>query len=95
MNTGMLWFDNDKKRDLGAKVSRAAQYYRQKYGQTPNLCYVHPAMFRSNGNGNGKEKTRKMVVAGVEVRPAPFVLRNHLWIGRDDEAREHPPASKR
>ena len=33
MNIGMLWFDNDKKTDLAGKITRAADYYRNKYGQ--------------------------------------------------------------
>ena len=38
MNSGMLWFDNDPKTDLTFKINKAAEYYRQKYGNTPNLC---------------------------------------------------------
>jgi hypothetical protein len=44
MNVGMLWFDNDPRTALTAKVARAADYYRQKYGLVPDLCLVHPSM---------------------------------------------------
>ncbi len=44
MNIGMLWFDNDPRTALTAKVNRAADYYRQKYGLVPDLCLVHPSM---------------------------------------------------
>ena len=44
MNVGMLWFDNDPRTALTAKVARAANYYRQKYGLVPDLCLVHPSM---------------------------------------------------
>ena len=44
MYTGMLWFDNDAKAELKLRVERAAEYYRRKYGQQPNLCFVHPSM---------------------------------------------------
>ena len=44
MYTGMLWFDNDAKSELKLRVERAAEYYRRKYGQQPNLCFVHPSM---------------------------------------------------
>lgn len=71
MNTGMLWFDNDPKTDIAAKVNRAVEYYRQKYGQKPNLCYVHPAMLN-----NGLVRT-----AGLEVRPNRQVMPNHFWLG--------------
>ena len=43
MNVGMLWFDNDPRTALAAKVARAADYYRQKYGGS-DLCLVHPSM---------------------------------------------------
>ena len=41
MDIGMLWFDAAPDRPLGAKVERAAKYYREKYGRRPNICYVH------------------------------------------------------
>ena len=44
MNVGMLWFDNDGKATLDAKIERAAVYYRSKYGKKPTLCFVHPSM---------------------------------------------------
>ena len=32
MEVGMLWLDNDPRTPLTAKVQRAADYYRLKYG---------------------------------------------------------------
>jgi hypothetical protein len=79
MNIGMLWFDNDPKTELPAKVERAAAYYRNKYGRTPTLCFVHPSMISSlkiQGSENGGFQSN-----GVEIRSARTVLPNHLWIG--------------
>ncbi len=73
MDSGMLWFDNNKQRDLTAKVSRAAEYYRKKYGQPPTLCFVHPSMVP-----NGDQKT---AAGKIEIRIASSVLPNHFWIG--------------
>jgi hypothetical protein len=75
MKTGMLWFDNDPKVDLQVKISRAADYYRKKYGTTPNLCFVHPSMI------NAELPARKN---GIEVRTTQLVLPNHLWIGKQE-----------
>ncbi|MCA1954352.1 MAG: hypothetical protein LDL12_04295 [Anaerolinea sp.] len=72
METGMLWFDNDPKTALSSKIERAVQYYRQKYGQQPTLCFIHPSMVV------GDEKQN---LAGVEVRPNRMVLPNHFWVG--------------
>ncbi len=71
MNIGMLWFDNDPKADLKVKVERAANYYQTKYGQSPNLCFVHPSMIPSEAGKAGP----------VEIRPNRSVLPNHFWIG--------------
>ena len=44
MDTGMLWFDNDPRKDLNTKINLAADYYFKKYGRKPDLCFVHPSM---------------------------------------------------
>lgn len=49
MREGMLWFDNSDKRTLDEKIIRVSQYYTTKYGDPPDICYVHPTML-SAGN---------------------------------------------
>lgn len=78
MQIGMLWFDNDVKVEMPVKVQRAAAYYQRKYGQQPNLCYVHPSMI------NGE----KLQTGGVEVRTTKSVLPHHFWIGVSNEQAE-------
>ena len=81
MNTGMLWFDNDPKTALTAKIERAVDYYRHKYGRDPNLCLIHPSMIPSDGKlENENLKTGKVVVRSY--RP---VLPGHLWIGVEEK----------
>jgi hypothetical protein len=82
MRTGMLWFDNDKERDVTTKLRRAVDYYKNKYGQYPNLCYIHPSM--SLG--------APRVVDGVSVASSNMVLPHHFWLGVDDEAEQRPAA---
>lgn len=72
MDIGMLWFDDDNKRMLADKVSRAVAYYRAKYGAQPNVCFVNPAVL-----SNGQET----LAVGVHVRPARTILPNHFWLG--------------
>lgn len=69
MKTGMLWFDNTPGKPLNEKVKAAADYYVSKYGKTPTMCFVHPAMVK------GAEQTC------VPVKTSRAVLPNHLWIG--------------
>lgn len=71
MNIGMLWFDNDSKATVSARIRRASDYYQRKYGQKPDLCYIHPSMMGSDD----------MRAAGVEVRSTKSVLPDHFWIG--------------
>ncbi len=86
MNVGMLWFDNDKKADLQVKVARAASYYRKKYGQSPNLCFVHPSMLPAGRDSSpGNKKRNALQTKGVEIRPSKSLLPNHFWLGVDEE----------
>jgi hypothetical protein len=77
MNVGMLWFDNDKNTALAAKVERAARYYRQKYGRSPDLCLVHPTMLAED-LGQQAQPDR------VALRSNRLILPGHLWIGVDE-----------
>ena len=75
MNAGMLWFDNDPKTALAAKIEKAVDYYRHKYGRDPNLCLIHPSMMEKEQPETGK----------VTVRPYRPVLPGHLWIGVEEK----------
>ena len=44
MHVGMLWYDNTPGVTLKLRIEKAANYYRQKYHQEPNLCLIHPSM---------------------------------------------------
>jgi hypothetical protein len=80
MNSGMLWFDNDPKTALTAKIARAAEYYRQKYGRQPNVCLIHPSMMENDSPAKSAPG-----VAEVMVRPYRPVLPGHLWIGVEEK----------
>jgi hypothetical protein len=71
MNVGMLWFDNDSKTDLVTKIDRAVDYYHDKYGKEPNLCFVHPSMV-SEAPPKGSL---------IKVKTSRSVLPNHFWLG--------------
>lgn len=79
MKTGMLWFDDDPQKELEDKVLQAAAHYERKYGQLPNLCFVHPSAL----NGNGKQRVKR--VGEVEIRPARSVLIHHFWLGVSEQ----------
>jgi hypothetical protein len=84
----MLWFDNDPRTTLTVKVTRAADYYRQKYGLVPDLCLVHPSML-SGPNANQIEGPVLSEVEGpvgkVAVRSNRLIQPGHLWIGKEEK----------
>lgn len=81
MKLGMLWFDNDQKTALPAKIERAVEYYRHKYGRDPNLCLVHPSMLPKEE----KSEEGEQVGAKIIVRPYRSVLPGHLWLGIEEK----------
>ena len=72
MKIGMLWFDGDLQVDLGVRIERAAIYYRDKYGRSPNLCVIHPSTAGENHPDS---------VIGVDVRTSAAVQPDHFWVG--------------
>ncbi len=84
MDVGMLWFDGDSSRDVEARIKRAAEFYRNKYGRAPNLCFVHP---RTMGNGKGME------VAGMRILTSTSVLKDHFWLGVQEPESEAQSAA--
>jgi hypothetical protein len=56
---------------VGNKVQKAAEYYRKKYGQDPNVCFVHPSMLAGQDAKAGS----------ISVVTNSTVLPNHFWIG--------------
>ena len=78
MDTGMLWYDDDKKRTMDEKIRRAVDYYQEKYGRMPNLCLINP-----NLAANGDGQTLEM----IELRTANNVLPHHFWVGIDNGAK--------
>jgi hypothetical protein len=79
MDTGMLWFDNNKRDALSARIEQAVKYYQQKYGQRPNRCFIHPTMIRAD------QPESLAITDGIEIRTTAYILPNHFWLGIDPE----------
>jgi hypothetical protein len=73
----MLWFDNDPKTSLEAKIGKAAEYYKRKYGQEPDVCLVNPKQV-------GLRPTPTVGDPPIRVEAMREVLLGHLWIGREE-----------
>lgn len=73
MDKGLLWHDT---RPVEEAVTLAATRYAQKFGQTANVCYVHPAALQDGA----------VMVGTVHVAPSPRIIEKHFWIGVEAEA---------
>jgi hypothetical protein len=80
MSIGMLWFDNDAKTSLVAKVVRAADYYKKKYVFAPTLCLVNPANLVGTSVDFVEGDFGKLA-----LRSNRAILPGHLWIGVEDK----------
>jgi len=74
MRVGLLWYDNDPKKNLAQRIEEAISRYEEKFGKKPNTCYIHPADL------GGHDVARK----GMRIVAASNILKNHLWVGWDD-----------
>lgn len=80
MNVGMLWWCDvmDKNMDaavkLAANLRQASDYYKNKYGMTPDRCFVNIAALSAASE-----------LGGIRVRPVTWILPNHLWMGVEDK----------
>ena len=81
MQMGLLWFDNDPNRELAAKVEDAARRYREKFGVTPDTCYVSRAAL-----SGGEHLIPLRDGSGLALRlvPAGNILQHHFWVGVED-----------
>jgi hypothetical protein len=80
MNTGMLWFDNDPKKTLDAKVLQAADYFKHKYGRMPDTCMVNPLNLPETSPGSEPAKAGR-----ITILPFRSIMPGHLWIGLEEE----------
>lgn len=88
MDIGMLWFDNDTHADLPSKIENAAEYYLNKYGIRPNVCFIHPCMTPEDLKAQIRKPSKKALkikpifkAGSIEVHTSKSMLPNHLWIG--------------
>jgi hypothetical protein len=83
MDVGMLWFDADQKCDVSARITRASDFYKSKYGRKPNLCFLNP---KTAGETHPGE------VDGLRIQTSKMVLPDHFWLGI--EKAEHKEAGR-
>lgn len=82
IRSGMLWFDDDDRRTLEARLERAAHYYEAKYGSRPTVCVLHPSMALGQAR----------CIGGMDIEAANTVLPHHFWLGQNGRPTRRPAA---
>jgi len=85
MRVGLLWFDDDPRKEVSLKVKEAAERYFEKFGRWPNICYVSPAALPLPRDSVG---TEGVPLDGLRVSPSPLILPDHFWVGESDQSKE-------
>ena len=84
MISGLLWFDDDPRKDTGRKIGEAAQRYLLRFGVAPTVCRVHcPA--QASGPGAPAPTlsfTTPSRRAPLTVVPDRRVRPHHFWLGQ-------------
>ena len=92
MRVGLLWFDDDPKKEASLKVKEAAERYFEKFGRQPNLCYVNPSTLPQATEvvhldpSDGEHP--QDVNHGLRVLSTPLVLPDHFWVGESRHSQE-------
>lgn len=71
----MLWFDNDKTRTLQEKIEQAVEYFTEKHGASPNVCYLHI---------DARAESEELKIDNLVLKTAKTVLKHHLWLGKEE-----------
>ncbi len=81
MQVGLLWFDNSPDRGLAAKIADAARRYQEKFGASPNTCYVNHAALAGTALA---APVPSPLGAALRVVPSVYILPHHFWVGVED-----------
>jgi hypothetical protein len=68
----MMWFDDNTKKAVGAKIEEAVAAYMHHFKTRPNVVLVNEADIAT--------------VNGVKVRSASYIRRDNFWVGWEDPA---------
>jgi hypothetical protein len=70
-----VWYDDNPKKAVAAKIDEAVLRYKQKFGKSPSICKL-----------NEKTQSKELVegqIAGVKVQSAKNIPQNYFWIGNE------------
>jgi hypothetical protein len=92
--TGLLWFDDDPRRPVVAKIAEAVERYRERVGIEPTICEVNPAQMPATATPEPKKRQRRSQVAKqpaivlpkkLQLVPSEQLHPNYFMLGTEGE----------
>jgi len=86
---GLLWRDDTAGRTVVDKVAIAARRFSEKYGGSPQMCYVHPATFEvwqkertqaGDAEQAAAAASPQLPPAGYEIAPLRHIMPDYFWL---------------
>jgi hypothetical protein len=71
-----VWYDDNPKKTVEAKIDEAVLHYKQRYGQNPNICMLNEAAQPTDYETATHND-------GVKVLRAKNVPQNYFWVGNE------------
>lgn len=87
MISGLLWFDDDPRKGMPAKIGEAAQRYLARFGVAPTVCRTHCPNQQADlppATAIGLPARVPGLPATVTVIADRRVRPHHFWLGRDE-----------
>ncbi len=71
-----VWYDDNPRKTVGAKIDEAVLRYKERYGRTPDICMLNEAIPLG-------EYQPSPLTNGLKVLAAKNVPQNYFWVGSD------------
>ena len=83
---GLLWYDDDNRRPLAAKVIDAVERYRERVGFEPTVCQLAPAQLTALATATASRSKRSHTPAvelprALRLEPDEHLHPNYFMLG--------------
>ncbi len=72
-----VWYDDNPKKAVIAKIDEAVLRYKQKFGKNPNVCKLNEKMQTLDESLTGADLT------GVKIQGTKNIPQNYFWLGNE------------
>lgn len=71
-----VWYDDNPKKSVSAKIGEAILRYKQKYGKNPKVCMLNEGV-------QPEDYTNLKATANLQIMPVKHIRQNYFWISMD------------